>query len=899
MTDNVELFIKRWAVLPLRWIVASLLNDFDFFVRNTDDTIITFSSLKYKRNIKHSFTQIFTLIQSLLKVTKNVDDFFLIVISTFDLTVIEEKNDTNFDGNEKRIILFNIFHFICCLIFDTLCSSRNFFMMQRFYVISCLMKNNMTIEKINETWYKNIMHDDKFLDDLKSVTSRETTKKGLEFHLTDNSEWHPILPHLKLSEIIPLIQAFITKNPDSLINFPDIPNGSEYLLFSPTLWALEYCILDNKECKDFQIIHQLIFNVLIITANNCESFYKDKKMSSNEDDSILHVDEFKELIEALKKLTFEQFIKKKIDFNMNHEDDGKSMIDLLSSLGNVGLTILKRMNISNIDKSSSEDNLQIQKKNKERANKIKAQMMNNFIQRQKTFQSTVSQDQEECEKVPKIECGICHIENENDCFVYPALIYKSSLSSYIKWRFCDSKNDLTNIPENFESFNSVHICMHPIHSRCIQNKENYFCPADRCKRNSTLPIIEGIFDCNSISNEVILNEISSFVKNAYDNDINLAVFSLASEIEVLEVRHRSNPNCLDNKIVAATLRNIYLCIWHEFHLNIEKFLENEELKRRRNEILKKIENKTWNEYKNQFKNLPEIDENISNELNLIKICEILFPSKEIKIENKKIHHLSPLMKYILFSMNLKDNELLNMTSFIKGKLLSSKFNEIQSNDENDSIFNDIDIINDLSSDYQKLQFLRCAAIFDYFARNQNIIQKVENKNDEFIDWDDILNSSFLHNFYKINQVNNNNLDDYVLPMFSFCNVPDNFLDFIYPPFSLPILSSDKEKAICLLTGKVVSLVDQNPENIMNYVNNTFCKSFSIFLSLNGSKLSEVFVMIHHPSFKRISLKSFYTNKFDETDIGIKKGFLLFLNESKQEEIIDNLLSGNWLNSISF
>ena len=122
--------------------------------------------------------------------------------------------------------------------------------MSRLAVISNLMKNDLSIDEINKIWYKKVLSDEKFCDDLSSFASKVTTKNGSKFHLNDNSEWHPLLPFQKLSSIIPLVQKFINENPDSLINFPSIPQDSIHLLFSPTLWSLHYYILCHKCCTD-------------------------------------------------------------------------------------------------------------------------------------------------------------------------------------------------------------------------------------------------------------------------------------------------------------------------------------------------------------------------------------------------------------------------------------------------------------------------------------------------------------------------------------------------------------------------------------------------------------------------------------------------------------------------
>lgn len=105
--------------------------------------------------------------------------------------------------------------------------------------------------------------------------------------------------------------------------------------------------------------------------------------------------------------------------------------------------------------------------------------------------------------------------------------------------------------------NCVRICLNPIHSKCIHTGK-FYCPFDRCPRNSSIPIIAGIFD-----------------EKAYYNDVKFALFSLASQIEILEMRHRSNPGCLDDVITQMTLRNIYLCIWHVMRKEVSEIIDSE------------------------------------------------------------------------------------------------------------------------------------------------------------------------------------------------------------------------------------------------------------------------------------------------------------------------------------
>ena len=169
--------------------------------------------------------------------------------------------------------------------------------------------------------------------------------------------------------------------------------------------------------------------MLVITSNNSEEYYKDKQVNSNPE-TVIFYENFNGLIDQLKKLTFDQFLRIKIK---DESDVQKSMIDLIRELGNIGITVFERMNIKD-SFESSEQNLQdkeeLKKKNHERAAKIKMQIMNDYNKKLQLFHSTETLLMK-TEKINKLECCICHLENESDCLVYPALIFSSPLSSYI------------------------------------------------------------------------------------------------------------------------------------------------------------------------------------------------------------------------------------------------------------------------------------------------------------------------------------------------------------------------------------------------------------------------------------------------------------------------------------
>ena len=770
----------------------------------------------------------------------------------------------------------------------------------------------MSVDEIDKIRNTKVLSDEKFCDDLPNFASKVETKNGTIFRLKDNSDWHPLLPFLKVSSIIPLVQKFIDEKPDSLINFPSIPHDSIHLLFSPTLWALHYYILSHKCCKDYQVIQQFVFNTLIITSQNSDQFYKGKNSQESNKNSILKVKDFCDFAFQLKTFTFNDFLTVKVVFSKS-ENEPKSMVDLISVFGNVGITVLTRLNMSNVGENSIEESRQkkeeIMKKKHERAKQLKMQIMSNFIKKQKTFQASSSlqeneneeREKNEVEKSSKIVCSICQIENEDDCFVYPALIYKNSLQSYIKWRFrkaqigSEFSNDFSEIPKSFDSFNCVRICLHQIHSKCIHG-EKFTCPYDRCHRNASIPIIAGIFDEKTELDKKVFLQAQNFLKKAYYNDPKFALFSLASQIEILEMRHRSNPGCLDDYLNHATLRNIYLCIWHVMRKEVSKIIDFESTRNS-----KKMEvNLCVEHHENHNNHEHHYHAHHNHELDIVSLI--------LSLINEERNHGNTIndMAYLYNGKKIITIQFTPLMFYITSFLIEKNV-ELDAFASDDFIF---DFKDDLDSDYKWIQFLRCAAIFDHFARGIKITQSENEKttlNNEFIDWDAILNPSNLCKHYNVhrafNTINNNNDDEMTLPMFSLINLPKFYLDFIHPPFSAPILvSNDLEVLLCLLTGKtILRKSSSSPGNHVNYaevsrfLNNDFNGSFSVFLVLNGSNASQV--IIGDTEFNKFyTLRPFYTDKVGDKDVGMKRGSLLYLNEPIIEEIIDEILSGSWTNS---
>ncbi|OHT06708.1 hypothetical protein TRFO_25169 [Tritrichomonas foetus] len=550
VSDDPETFIKNWALLPLRWIAAADLFDYQFFVRNDSHSLTALNSFKFRTNIQLKFIPSFALIQSLLNSTNDIDSFYFLILHTYGFFDQGLTDDERLEDNQLRLQTFSTFFFIICLIFDTLCAQKDLFTMRRLSVISRLMMNNLSPEEIESVWFGKVMSDEKFVEDLPSFASRIKTSSGTKYRLVDDSDWHPVLPHLLTSTIISLIGNFVKKNPDSLIKFPNLPSGSGRLLFSPVLFSLMYHILSSYACNSSDELLQLVFNVLIVTSahQNEENRNIDNTIT---DKSVIEANSFEELVEKLSHVSFLQFLQLKISYGINSTKE-TSIIDIIGTFRGLGRIVIDRLNIPGVNVDVQSEPVE---KNRERAQKLKNRIMSEFHSQQSKFLSNQSVSDQNT--MQNVECHICQLTDENDYLVYPALCFKNALPLFIKCKTHDRK-----LPK-YPSLKSIRICLHPVHFSCLQKeKKEYYCPVDRCPRNCALPIFPD--DYKVLKKLEIIDGIDKFFDTAYETQQLDEILTLyADEIEMVEYYHRCAPDCLDNQTTAVMLHTIFLCIWHK------------------------------------------------------------------------------------------------------------------------------------------------------------------------------------------------------------------------------------------------------------------------------------------------------------------------------------------------
>ena len=324
--NDVDLFLKNWILLPLRYLAACDLNQFDFFIRNDTETINVINSLRYKNNIGNNFIIIFSLIQQILFLYKDKEEILEIICHTYGLFLtskIQPNPQSEPDNNESKLMekqihgrLFAFLHFICSLIFDNLCFKRDFFNMRRYATMTHLKfrMSGLNASQIDEIWPNHPMSDVKFIEDLPSFTTQITGGySGTIYKLRNDVKWHPILPFLDTGLILQAIQDFCNKNPSSLIPFPEIPGEIELdkertaILFQPLLYAFEYFILSTY--TNFQELLQLTLNLLVITKKSLQNY--DEKVNNEEKQQIV-AENLLDLVNQLKGVSFNQFLNLKI-----------------------------------------------------------------------------------------------------------------------------------------------------------------------------------------------------------------------------------------------------------------------------------------------------------------------------------------------------------------------------------------------------------------------------------------------------------------------------------------------------------------------------------------------------------------------------------------------------------
>ncbi|OHT13637.1 hypothetical protein TRFO_16194 [Tritrichomonas foetus] len=545
--------------VPLKWIAVSILSLFKLFVRNSEPFILTTKATFYKINIPYVLVPTFSMIQIFFSIEPNKNDFLYDVANVFGLfksAAIDE------DVSTQCNIEFSALHFICCLIFDRYCIFNDLIGIKRMLIVTYLKKDgSLTLDQMNNILWGKSTHEKQFIDDLQSYSSLVQTRHGSHFKLTNDSDWQPLLPFVKLTDMFDIFSKFATTNPNSLMPFPDyeeLPSGLDLkpALNSPLLYAIIYHILSNFVAKESTMAEplQLIFNLLIKIQQTLKiAIIKPLKLK------YIVTSAIKYLCKILPD-QFSNFLYTKVAYK-NREF--LSMIEMIQKCGPLGITVLDRLGIH--CEIPKEMNQTMKNENKAKAKALQQKFMNDFKKQQDSF--ATQNDEDEIGD----ECSVCHsINEENPVLVFPIFIYETVLPYIVK-------SSVENKPLKFtETIYGFHLCGHFFHKTCINDyKSKYFkCPIDRCIRNNFLPKIDKKFTDSLTPKEA--EAIKEFIISGFKvTSIKTIVESIAGELSILEVRHRVRPECLDRSTNYVMFRYLFFSIFHGFHIACQQQELNE------------------------------------------------------------------------------------------------------------------------------------------------------------------------------------------------------------------------------------------------------------------------------------------------------------------------------------
>ena len=545
-TDNVDLLLRQWAMMPVRYYLACELSNYGFFVRNKSTRVQTMMHVKSPYYFKNEFLPTFRMIQGLLLLTRDTDAFVQMIAEISGVLL-------DFEETRKRHNVFHIFlHFVCCLVYNRDVLENDFFKMRRLSVMTELKLHPLSPEAIEELWYGSLMDDNAFAEDLLTFSERVVTDRGAVFKLTDDSEWHPLLPFVELPTILEILTDLVRKNPLALISFPPLPPELKGILVCPIMMAVYYDFLSDPEKN--QEFSQVVFNMLIGASLS----YPD---GEEEPEDGITAESLSGLAEKLQGVPFRKFIHTKISYMGR---DTASLFNLIIGAGDIGLVVAKRLSLN---LGVIPDNTKLQKQlAKERSLAMKQKILMSMQEKKDRFEAAFSNGGDSPEDENEV-CSVCHLPRGTELLLFPAFIFPSVIPSIAEHQH------LGTTPESYSRSNIVKICLHQFHPAC-EGRRVFQCPIDRCVKNAGLPEFKDGYE--PLTDPTAIESVDKFLSIFQrDDSIVTLVQDFASHIELLELRYRSNPNCLDKKAVGALLRNLYLCIWHRRRTQAEFILDDD------------------------------------------------------------------------------------------------------------------------------------------------------------------------------------------------------------------------------------------------------------------------------------------------------------------------------------
>ena len=417
-------------------------------------------------------------------------------------------------------------------------------------------------------------------------------------------------------------------------------------------------------------------------------------------------------------------------------------------------------------------------------------------------------------------------------------------------------------------------CHHLVHHDCVirlNQYGNWTCPICRLKRNGFLPNIDDLTNDSIFANEsntngevnsenlsdelkgslnLFIRNYSNFVKSSNDKIVDVfveLVKSISGLIVTYEVRLRNLSDCLDSNKSKYLPRNLFLATWYAYR------------------------------YMGKPKMKTGFDDSVSEDV------------------DSKLSVFQRFIKYLI--------ECDEIEGVVDEQIKDQKLQEIISS-----------FVKSFGNEKELLLFLKRVCLVDYFLlKKKNISNEDNDEESKAIDWDEILTSENLSQRYKVSL---NKLNGFKFRPFIFSKIPNEFIRFAQNPYNFPV---DQTMQVTLFNILDYNNLIQNYDDFSEDDNSFFYTDYLNELTvLNYRNLDSnlrllfsrqdyptilLFIGIHASKIRVIykdnyqELKPFYLDKFGCTDIGFEKSQPLFLNEERYGRVMDEILSGDFTNSL--
>jgi hypothetical protein len=181
---------------------------------------------------------------------------------------------------------------------------------------------------------------------------------------------------------------------------------------------------------------------------------------------------------------------------------------------------------------------------------------------------------------------------------------------------------------------------------------------------------------------------------------------------------------------------------------------------------------------------------------------------------------------------------------------------------------------------QLLIFLRFAAIFGQLGLSES---------SDGLNWTELLTIPALSAKFGVEALEGIELECYGL-----MKLPNQFIDLMLPPFDLQIDDYREQVALCLVTGKTVSMERTGSSHLalVSHMDSEVKLDVTFILMLTGPFASGSFIVVKQTNSIR-PVPGIYVDERGDDDIGFRRGALLCLNAERLEQYGDMLLSGGW------